>query len=144
MSCFLKVAQSCIGQAGVTLDHSGLDKFASGIAVYRNFVHEGMMAHVVREGHIYIPKTEKLKKYKLWSKLQNAPIEDLTHVKDEVQSKFDELCELLESCCQQMLDLSGPLLASEKFKQLVTAPQTSEGRASPLITTGTTSNIVNQ
>lgn len=93
--------------------------FCCSIAEYRNYVHEDVMVMIVVGDRRYLPKPECFGRYRLWSRLRRAPVEDLEPMRDVLAARFAALTNLLDSHWRVMLDRTPDLLASPGYRQLM-------------------------
>lgn len=116
---FNDIRAECVPDNPNPIDSKGFSTFCSSIAEYRNYIHEDVMGMVEHEGRMYLPKPEKLEQYKRWSRLRNADVADFKPVSDLLSNWFERLARLLEEDWRMMLDLSGEVLKSPRYRQLL-------------------------
>jgi hypothetical protein len=116
---FNSVQTECIHKSKPVDDNKRFASVAKRVADYRNFIHEDVVGLVQDQKHrLYIPRPDKLDKYKRWSRLQNADPKDFVAVEECVEKALGELCGLLAENWQKMLDRSPEVLASQVYQKL--------------------------
>jgi hypothetical protein len=99
-----------------------LADLARRVALYRNFIHEGVVALLKIDGVFHIPRPECLEKYRRWSRLQEADTQDFTPVAEDMRSEFEALCALIDARWKEMLTLAPEVTGLEAYLQLPAVP----------------------
>jgi hypothetical protein len=106
----------------VEISVENLADLARRVALYRNFIHEGVVALVQIDDVFYIPRPECLDKYRRWSQLQEADRRDFTPVAEDMRSEFQSLCGLIDARWKEMLVLAPEVTGSEAYRQMPALP----------------------
>ena len=108
---FDSVRADCL-KVSERIDCGALREYAASIALYRNYVHEGVTPRLQRNGRGMMPTSDQLKSgnYKRWSQLRSAPETDLVSILDAMRSSFNELMMLFDTSWRQMIVISPTVL----------------------------------
>src|SRR5215472_4117169 len=87
---FNEIHGKCIQRAD-KVSVKALKVYARGIAQYRNLIHEDATPMVISKGQMFIPRPDKLKKYRRWSALRKADPADLAPLTDVIQTEAEAL-----------------------------------------------------
>ena len=115
---FNQISSECLGQRAERIEVGNLSRFASGVAKYRNYVHNDLIAMVDIEGVRHLPKLDKRDRDQPWSELQKLAADDFVPVARFVRDQFDEVVTLLSEAWETMLGFSPSLLGSSRYAQL--------------------------
>jgi hypothetical protein len=86
---------------------------------YRNLIHTSLLAFVMDEGTIRIPKPIHIEKFKLWTNvLYHSDPEEFEDVKVQLENDFRALCSALEQVWKEMCSESEPLCSNSEYVKL--------------------------
>lgn len=113
-SVFGRIHRRCVHSApGVS--NSPLGTIQEKFRGYRNLIHTSLLAFVMDEGGIKIPKAEHIEKYRLWTNvLYHSVPEEFEDVKVQLENDFRALCSALEEVWKKMCYASDPLCANSE------------------------------
>ncbi len=133
----------CTGNAGNAMDPAAIIAFGTGMAPYRNLVHEDLIGLRVDEatGKALLPMSDKLGKYTRWSSLRTADPVDFMEVDQYIADAFEELCSLINAAWQGMLDVSKAILDSPRYVDLLPARAVAVPTAGDIVLTSNTQGV---
>jgi hypothetical protein len=117
---FNSVRETCVTNATNPVPVDGFEDYARDTALYRNFVHEDVVGLLQDRDHRrYIPRPDKLMKYRRWSSFHNADQADFLALEDCLRASSTTLSQLLGEHWQRMLELSAAVVESQRYAQLL-------------------------
>jgi len=113
---FKHIYEICLNKKA-KIDTSPIESVMARVVCYRNLIHEEFPAvHVDADGRLYIPRPEKLDRYRKWTDvLYEWRSEDFVEVRRQLTDDFLALCSALETSWKAMCQLSGQLATNQEY-----------------------------
>jgi hypothetical protein len=114
VNTFIKIYAECAGSKP-KLSEAELETARVRLSVYRNLLHEPILATVKDGGRRLVPDPEAMKTSMLWSAIRKLPPENLIPVEQQLHADLRRTSSVLQDHWKKMVELAPDLLKNKQF-----------------------------